>query len=94
MAKKTPKTAPPETTVTMIAGKNKPVNNVVKIEDLMQNLKQHAAAPTQKSGAAREEPPGQLTSIAELAAELEKRLRAARRAEPPKSPPKNAKRKA
>ena len=78
----------PKSSVSMTPGKNKPVNNIIKFEDLVQQLKQGApiAAASRKAGfkAAQRD---QLTTIQQLATDLETRLRAVRRATPDQPTP-------
>lgn len=74
-------------TVTMTAGKNKPVNNVIKFEDLVQQLKQGVPAAARKAAGAKAVHRDQLTEIQQLATDLEQRLRAVRSAMPDQAAP-------
>jgi hypothetical protein len=85
MAKKKSKASnTSQTTVSVTPGKNKPVNNVIKFEDLVRHLKQVASVPARKQAGAKTAPPTQLTSIKQLATELEHQLRVVRHATPNK----------
>jgi len=87
----------PEPTVTVTAGKNTPVKNVLKFEDLVQQLKEGAPVAARQKGAVKAAHREHLSAIQELAADLEQRLRAVRRALPdseapaPRSPRKRKK---
>ena len=77
MASKTPKSS-----ISVTAGKNKAVNNVIKFEDLVQQLKQGAPVAARKKGGAKKVSGDDLASIEQLAGDLEKHLRKVRRASP------------
>lgn len=78
-------TNPPKPTVSITAGENEQVNNVINFEDLVQQLKQGAPAKA-RSGpkAAHRE---QLIAIQQLATDLEQRLREMRDAQPAQPTP-------
>ena len=77
----------PKPSVTMTPGKNKPVNNVLKFEDLVQQLKQGVPAAASKSSGVKATHRDHLTAIQQLATDLERRLRAVRRALPDQATP-------
>jgi hypothetical protein len=79
--------SPDKTTVSVTPGQNEKVNNVIKFEDLVQNLKQSAAKPAGARAAVPAQQREHLKSIQQLAAELEQRLRALRKAMPDREDP-------
>jgi hypothetical protein len=80
----------PKPSVSVTPGKNKPVNNVIKFEDLVQQLKQGAPAAASKKAGVKAAHREQLTAIQQLATDLETRLRAVRRATPDQPTPARA----
>ncbi len=72
----------PKPTVSVTPGKNKPVNNVIKFEDLVQQLKQGAPAAARAKAGVKAAHRDDLTAIQQLATDLEKRLRTVRHAHP------------
>ena len=77
----------PKPSVSVTPGKNKPVNNVLKFEDLVQQLKQGAPAAASKRGGVKPAHRDHLSAIQQLATDLEERLRAVRRALPDQPTP-------
>ena len=77
----------PKPSVSAMPGKNKPVNNVIKFEDLVQQLKQGAPAAVSKKTGVKAAHRGELAAIQQLATDLEARLRTLRRAMPDQPTP-------
>ena len=69
-----------KTTVSITPGRNEPVNNVLKFEDLVAQAKQGASKLARSRGAAKQR--DRLDDVKRLAADLETTLRALRAAAP------------
>jgi len=80
----------PKTTVSITPGKNEPVNNVLKFEDLVQRAKQGAAKSARSRTAAKQR--DELATVQQLAADLETSLRALRKAMPDQPGPSRTRR--
>ena len=81
-----------KTFVSVTPGQNEKVNNVIKFEDLLKNVRQGAALPPRRLAALPAQQREQLGSIQQLAADLERRLRAVRAAMPDQAKPAPARR--
>jgi hypothetical protein len=76
--------------VSVTPGKNKPVNNVIKFEDLVQQLKDGAPVAASRKAGVKAAHRDNLAEVQQLAADLEARLRAIRRALPDQPTPASA----
>lgn len=71
-------TSPKKITVKATAGRNEPVEHVVRLEDLLQRLQRPASKPARSRGQQPAAGAGDLDAVRQLAAELEARMRALR----------------
>lgn len=73
-------TSPKKVTVKATAGRNEPVEHVVRLEDLLQRLQRPASKPARSRGRQASAGAGEPDAVRQLAAELEARLRELRAA--------------